>query len=262
MKEDKASVCGARLTLLLLCLCCVGCSQDYLDPTQLGRFRPVPIVNVILDSLGVVDEPQETYAGAEDPRPEDVIPYEQDYVIGNGDVLLISIYELFGENRPFVNNYQVTETGRVSIPEVGLVPAVGLTEARLEEEIRNILSPSILKNPSVSVSVRSSQSQIYSISGGGVGRPGRFSIPRYSFRLLDAIAQAGGTREFNVSYIYVSREVTGEETTIGQPGEMVQLAPQQPVEATGIQTEEAGPKPVAPDRGDEELSPEEEMLEI
>ncbi len=262
MKEDKASVCGARLTLLLLCLCCAGCSRDYLDPTQLGRFRPVPIVNVILDSLGVVDEPQETYAGAEDPRPEDVIPYEQDYVIGNGDVLVISIYELFGENRPFVNQYVVTETGRVSIPEVGLVPAVGLTEARLEEEIRSILSPSILKNPSVSVTLRSSQSRVYSISGGGVGRPGRFSLPRYNLRLLDAIAQAGGAREFNVSYIYVSREVTGEEATIGQPGEMMQLAPQQPVEATGIQTEEVGPKPVAPDRGDEELSPEEEMLEI
>ncbi len=262
MKEDKVSVCRARLTLLLLCLCCVGCSRDYLDPTQLGRFRPVPIVNVILDSLGVVDEPQETYAGAEDPRPEDVIPYEQDYVIGSGDSLLISIYELFGENRPFVNNYVVTETGRVSIPEVGLVPAVGLTEARLEEEIRNILSPSILKNPSVTVTLRSSQSRVYSISGGGVGRSSRFPLPRYNLRLLDALAAAGGVREFNVSYIYVSREVTGEEATIGQPGEMTQLAPQQPVEATGIQTEEAGPRPVAPDRGEEELSPEEEMLEI
>jgi polysaccharide export outer membrane protein len=240
----------------------MGCSRDYLDPTQLGRFRPVPIVNVILDSLGVVDEPEETYSGAEDPRPEDVIPYEQDYVIGNGDFLQISIYELYAEGRPFVNVYMVTETGRVSIPEVGLVPAAGLTEARLEEEITNILSPSILKNPSVSVMLRSSQSQIYSISGGGIGRSGRFPIPRYSFRLLDAIAQAGGAREYNVSYIYVSREVTGEEATIGQPGEMMQFAPQQPVGATGIQTEEAGPKPVAPDRGDEELSPEEEMLEI
>jgi hypothetical protein len=42
----------------------------------------------------------------------------------------------------------------------------------------------------------------------------------------------------------------------------MQFTPQQPVDTTGIQTEEAGPKPVAPDRGDEELSPEEEMLEI
>jgi len=256
----KAVVCGPTLTLVFLCICCIGCSKDYLDPTQLGRFRPVPVVNVILDSLGVVDEPEETYAGAEDPRPEDVIPYEQDYVIGNGDTLLISIYELFAEGRPFVNVYLVTETGRVSIPEVGQVRAAGLTEARLEEEIRNILSPSILKNPSVSVMLRNSQSRVFSISGGGVGRSGRFGIPRYNLRLLDAIAQAGGVREFNVSYIYVSREVTGEEAIIEQVGELEQLVPEQPAEEA--EREDTGPKPVEPDRGDKELSPEEEMLDI
>ena len=189
MKDGKTSVYGLRLTLLLLFLCCIGCSKDYLDPTQLGRFRPVPVVNVILDSLGVVDEPQETYAGAEDPRPEDVIMNEQDYVIGSGDYLQINIYELFAENRPYVNNFIVTETGRVSIPEVGQIRVAGLTEVRLEEEIRDILSPSVLKNPSVSVMVLSSQSRTYSISGGGVGRPGRFSIPRYNFRLLHAMFQ-------------------------------------------------------------------------
>jgi polysaccharide export outer membrane protein len=254
MKEHKAALCGPALTLLCLLLCCASCSRDYLDPTQLGRFRPVPVVNVILDSLGVVDEPQERYAGAQDPRPEDVIPYEQDLVIGNGDVVRINIYELFSEGRPFVNDFMVTETGRISIPEVGQVRAAGLTEARLEEEIRNILSPSVLKDPSVSVMVMSSQSRIYSISGQGVRRPGRFSIPRRNYRLLDAIAQAGGVGQFNISNIYVSREITGEEAIIEQVGEM------ETVEEA--EREDAAPKPVEPDRGDEGLSPEEEMLEI
>jgi len=220
----------------------------------------VPVVNVILDSLGVVDEPEERYAGAQDPRPEDVIPYEQDYVIGNGDVVRINIYELFSEGRPFVNDFMVTETGRISIPEVGQVRAAGLTEVRLEEEIRNILSPSVLKDPSVSVMLRSSQSNVYSISGAGVGRPGRVSIPRRNFRLLDAIAQAGGVGQFNISYIYVSREITGEEAIIEQAGELEQLVPEQPAEEA--EREDAEPKPVEPDRGDEGLSPEEEMLEI
>ena len=256
MKQHKWGVCAPALTLLSLLLCCVGCSKDFLDPTQLGRFRPVPVVNVILDSLGVVDEPKETYAGAEDPRPEDVIPYEQDYVIGNGDVVRITIYELFAEGRPFVNDFMVTETGRISIPDVGQVRAAGLTEVRLEEEITNILSPSVLKNPSVSVMMRSSQSRIYSISGQGVGRPGRFPIPRRNFRLLDAIAQSGGVGQFNISNIYVSREITPEEATIEQAGELEQLAPEE------AETESVGPEPVVPDRGDEGLSPEEEMIEI
>ncbi|MHC5060971.1 MAG: polysaccharide biosynthesis/export family protein [Planctomycetota bacterium] len=262
MKDGKASVYGLRFTLLLLFLCCIGCSKDYLDPTQLGRFRPVPVVNVILDSLGVVDEPEETYAGAEDPRPEDVITEEQDYTIGRGDYLRITIYELFAEGRPYVNDYLVTETGRVSIPEVGQVRVEGLTEVRLEEEIRDILSPSVLKDPSVSVMVLNSQSRTYSISGGGVGRAGRFSIPRYNYRLLDVIAQAGGAREHNVSYIYVSRRVTGEEPIVSQPGQIDGLAGQPAWEQRAVDREDKQSRPVLPERGDKMLSPQEEMLEI
>jgi len=261
MKEPETVVCGPTLTLLLiLLLCCVGCSRDYLDPTQLGRFRPVPVVNVILDSLGVVDEPQETYAGAEEPRPQDVIPHEQDYVIGNGDVVRITIYELFAEGRPYVNDFMVTETGRISIPEVGQVRAAGLTEVRLEEEITNILSPSVLKSPSVSVMLMSSQSRIYSISGQGVGRPGRFPIPRQNFRLLDAIAQAGGVGQFNISNIYVAREIAPEEATIEQPGELEQLGTVKPVQEADTESERT--KTIEHDRGEEGLSPEDEMLEI
>jgi len=37
--------------------------------------------------------------------------------------------------------------------------------------------------------------------------PNRYVIPRYNFRLTDALAVASGTRQFNVSYIYVSRVV-------------------------------------------------------
>jgi polysaccharide export outer membrane protein len=209
----------------------------------------------------MLDEPDETYAGAEDPRPEDVIPYEQDYVIGTGDVVRISIYELFAEGRPFVNDYMVTETGRISIPEVGQVRAAGLTETRLEEEIRNILSPSVLKKPSVSVMLRVSQGHAYSISGNGIGRAGRFPVPRYNFRLLDAVAQAGGVAQYNVSYIYVSREVTGEEMILLQPGEIMEKGAEEQKEERGIEIKDEELKLVGPDRGGEGLSPEEAMPE-
>ena len=36
-----------------LCVWMVGCYNDPLDPTQLGRFEPTPTVNVILETLGV-----------------------------------------------------------------------------------------------------------------------------------------------------------------------------------------------------------------
>jgi polysaccharide biosynthesis/export protein len=188
-----------------------GCSEQTLDPAQIGRFRPVPVVNVILDSLGVEDEPTPTYAGAQDPTPEDVMSYEQDYAFGVGDVIRITIYELIQQGAIYVNDFVVTETGRISVPEVGQIRAAGLSEAKLEDEIRDILSPNILLDPIVTVRLGTSESRMASISGQGVGRSLRLAIPRYDFRLTDLISVAGGIEEFNVSYIYVSREVTGNE---------------------------------------------------
>ncbi|MBP8605791.1 MAG: polysaccharide biosynthesis/export family protein [Phycisphaerae bacterium] len=203
-----------------------GCNNDILDPTQLGRFEPTPTVNVILDTLGVADEPAPTYEGAEEPRPEDLIAYESDYVFGPGDIVRISIFELYQEGQTYVNDYIVTETGRLSIPDVGLVTAAGLTEAQLEREIASILSPSILKNPSVTVTLMASQQRYFSIIGQGVAQSARYPLPRYPIRLTDAIALAGGMGDFNVSYIYVSRDVRQQDVEPGAAG--TDSKPQQP----------------------------------
>ena len=229
-------------------LAITSCNNDILDPTQTGRFQPTPTVNVILDSLGVADEPSPTYEGSQEPQPADLVDYEQDYTLGSGDIVRISIFELYQLGQTYINDYIVTETGKVSVPDVGQVQAGGLTEAQLEQEIRDIVSPNLLKDPSVSVIVLQSQSRYFSIVGQGVNQSSRFPIPRYSFRLIDAIALAGGVAEFNVSYIYVSRDVTDTEalsvqaqpTPTVEPAEQIQLTPVEP----------------------KKLSPEEEMLEI
>ena len=230
-----------RLLFSVFCLLFfAGCGNKFFDPMQIGRFRPVPAVNVILDSLGVAEETPLVWEGAEEPRPIDVIAYETDYVFSPGDVVRISIFELLQEGLPFANDYVITETGKMSIPDVGVVEAAGLTESQLEEEIRQILSPSILKEPSVVVTLLGSQQRTFSIWGDGVPKPDRYSIPRYDFRLTDAIATAGGIRQFNISYVYVSRPVTGEEV-ITEP---VDIEVNEPAEL------------------EELIEPEKEMLEI
>lgn len=188
-----------------------GCSKDHLDPSQIGRFRPIPAVNIILDTLGVAEEAESSYEGAEEPRPADVVPYERDYTFGAGDIVRIQIFELLQENYPYVDNFIVNESGNISLPEIGQIQATGLTESQLEDEIRNSLSPGILRNPSVTVSLLQSQNRIFTILGDGVARPDRYPIPRNDFRLLDAIATAGSASQFNVSYVYVTRRLTGQE---------------------------------------------------
>jgi polysaccharide export outer membrane protein len=245
VKGTGAVAIVSVLSILILCLS--GCGNKFYDPTQIGRFRPVPAVNVILDSLGMAEETPSVWKGAEEPKPMDVVAYETDYVFSPGDIVSISIFELLQEGVPFLNNFTVTETGKISIPEVGVVEAAGLTEKQLEDEIKQILTPSVLKEPSVVVTLVGSERRTFSIWGDGVPRPNRYPIPRYDFRLTDAIATAGGIRQFNVSYVYVSRPVTGREVIT------------EPVD-TGIVEPEKPEGQIKPESDINE--PEKEMLEI
>jgi protein involved in polysaccharide export with SLBB domain len=188
-----------------------GCSEKFLDPTQVGRFRPVPAVNVILDSLGVAEETPMAWEGAEEPLPIDVIATESDYALKSGDLVRIAIFDLLREGQNYVDDRLVTETGNISVPEVGVVQAAGLTETQLEQEIKKVLSPNILREPSVTVTLVNSQQRAFSILGDGVRFPSRYPIPRYDFRLADALATAGGSSQFNVSYVYISRSVGGPQ---------------------------------------------------
>ena len=221
--------------------CCVfiallltGCGDKFWDPTQVGRFRPVPAVNVILDSLGVAEETPAAWETGEEPRPVDVIAYDTDYVFGPGDIVAISIFELFNEGTMYTAQLVVTETGKISIPDVGVIEAAGLTESQLEEEIKQILSPNIIKEPSVVVTLLQSQSKLFSILGSGVPKPGRYEIPRYDYRLTDALATAGGISQFNISYVYVSRPLTGQEITEEAPAGSSQ-PPSRQIEVNGGQ---------------------------
>ena len=53
---DRVRRAAILLTVSALSMGFAGCNNKTLDPGQIGRFRPTPAVNVILNSLGVAEE--------------------------------------------------------------------------------------------------------------------------------------------------------------------------------------------------------------
>ncbi len=212
MKNIKPS--GIRLKgyfifhiLFILLFLTSGCGNKFFDPSQVGRFDNTPAVNVILETLGVAEEIPVAWEDGEEPRPIDTVAIKSDYTLMPGDIIEIDIHELLSQGVTYSKNYEVTETGKISIPVAGDITAKGKTEIQLEETIKKILSPGILINPIVHVTLLQSQYRAYSIQGDGVRVPNRYPIQRYEWRLSDALAQAGGASQKNVSYVYVTRKV-------------------------------------------------------
>lgn len=108
-----------------------------------------------------------------------------DYIIGPEDVLEITVWK----NNDLSKTVQVRPDGRISIPLIGDVSAVGKTSVQLTQEIADRLK-SYMENPTVSIVVKEVNS--YSIFLlGEVVKPGRLPL-KTKTTLLQAITLAGG----------------------------------------------------------------------
>jgi len=129
-----------------------------------------------------------------------------DYVIGNDDILAISVWKESEISRTL----PVRSDGKISLPLVGDVTAAGRTSAELQDLLTASLRPYI-SEPAVTVIVQEMRSKKFNILG-HVQKPGTyiFSPPA---TVMDAIALAGGFKDFAKSKsIYVLRSINEHET--------------------------------------------------
>jgi protein involved in polysaccharide export with SLBB domain len=193
-----------------------------LDPSQVGRFDKAnpwgtakPVTWPILDQLDVIDETPDRWASATDPLPSDVVTDTKEYVVGEGDLMRISVFELVTPGLEYYKDVQVNELGNVTLQNINQVHVSGLTPSQIEEKIgqiaveRGFLLPKGNGNagPQVSVTLQQSRSRIFSILG-QVSQPGTYSIIGTDFRVLDALALArdiAGGAQPGMDYMYVIR---------------------------------------------------------
>jgi polysaccharide export outer membrane protein len=138
-----------------------------------------------------------------------VAPGTETFRIGIGDVLGISVWK---EPDHSVDSLVVRPDGKISIPLLREVDAVGLTPLQLEDALTERFKEYI-NNPTVTVVVREIRSQIIYLTG-AVGRPGSL-LMRAGMTAWQALSEGGGVAEYaKRKKIYIVREVGGVRTTI------------------------------------------------
>lgn len=109
-----------------------------------------------------------------------------DYRIGPLDTLEITVFGVDQLNR----TVQVDAAGQIDFPLIGQVAAVAKTSRELGQDIGGRLGARYLQAPQVSVLVKASMTQRFTIEG-SVGSPGVYDLPG-RMSLLQAIATAKG----------------------------------------------------------------------
>ncbi len=109
---------------------------------------------------------------------------EQEYVIGEGDLLRITVYD----NPDLTSECRVND-GRITFPLIGEVGVNDMTVTDVEKKITELLADGYLVKPHVSVFVLEFKKTVY--VNGEVRNPGAYKLTR-GLTVLKAITIAGG----------------------------------------------------------------------
>jgi polysaccharide export outer membrane protein len=238
-----------RVVKRVRCVCAItlaasfligGCDvPSFIDPSELApgnNYQHHTLQKPVLSSLSSIDpsidDPDEEFYNATDVQPMDMQVLSQDYKIGKGDLVDISVNDLVGLGVETTKQTRVSESGNVSMPLLGQIKAEGLTEDELQKAIADAYKTGqIITNAQVSVTVAEARARTFSALG-AVNNPGQFAILQSDFRMLDALVLF---RDVNpsVDTVYVIREVKEDPT---------------PASGTGA-------TPATPSRGSDQLKP-------
>jgi len=145
-------------------------------------------------------------------------PHE--YIIGNGDLLDISVFDV----PELTRELRVSQLGTIGIPLVPVrLRVAGLTEVQAEQKIAEILETNgLVSHPEVGVMVKEHRSRPITIVG-AVIHPMVYEADR-SVTLLEALAEAGGVSGDASDTVIISRahsatfiEVTDSATSTSKP---------------------------------------------
>lgn len=114
------------------------------------------------------------------------LAFAQDYVVGEGDVLKITVYG----HDDLSTTVRIGGDGSVVMPLLGQVEVTGLPVSEIAEKLTTLFADGYIVNPQVSVFVVEFRSKRAVILG-QVQKPGLYELPGQT-TLLELISKAGG----------------------------------------------------------------------
>jgi polysaccharide export outer membrane protein len=212
---------ASAVALALTTAALVGCDiSSFIDPSEpeivnRGQTIQKPILTSISSIDPSVDDPDQTFLNATEIKPGiDNTVLAQDYRIGVGDLVQVSVNDLVGLGVETTKQARVSESGNISMPLLGQIKAVGLTEDELQKAISDAYrNGQIITNAQVSCQVVDARARTFQALG-QVGAPGEFAIPKADFRLLDALVTMRDAAQ-TIDDIYIIRQLSEDPPAVG-----------------------------------------------
>jgi protein involved in polysaccharide export with SLBB domain len=161
-----------------------------IDPQRTGYFQTTPTAIPILTRIDVIEQAADTSIVYTQPSSEDLIPNQLEYKLAPGDVIRVSIPQLISADQTDISTRVIDQSGRISLPIIGQMPAAGLTVEQVEEDVKKRLA-GIITNPKAFISVEEARAYQFRVLG-SVEQPGLFALNKPDLRVLDALALARG----------------------------------------------------------------------
>jgi len=134
------------------------------------------------------------------PKPPSS-PTSDDYRLGPGDKLRIEVYK----DTQLSQSVQIRPDGKITLPLVGDIEATGKTPLELRDTVTKVLRE-YMTNPVVTVIVVEAGAAVAYVVG-EVARPGTINLQGGQITALQAIAMAGGLKDFaNAKNIRILRK--------------------------------------------------------
>ncbi len=118
-----------------------------------------------------------------------LVLFAQDYTLGEGDVLTISVYD----HPDLRSTVRITGDGMLTLPLIGQLSAAGQSVEKLGKKIESLLADGYIINPHVTIFIEEFRNRKVTILG-GVNSPGLYELKGHT-TLLELISKAGGIRE-------------------------------------------------------------------